>query len=55
MSITSHEFEGIARGMKGKNKTANPTVKAPKIDKKRKQQLVPYGNQAPQRREACPI
>jgi len=50
MSITSHEFQGLARGMKGKNKIEGPTVKAPKFNKKAKQKLIPYGNESPQRR-----
>ena len=48
MSITSNEFQGLARAKKGKEKTSPPTVKAPKISKKAKQQLVPWST--PQRR-----
>ena len=54
MSITSGEFHGLAKG-KNKGKMQAPTVKAKTMTKKQKQQLVPYGNQSPQRREACPI
>jgi hypothetical protein len=51
MSITSGEFQGLARSMKGKgkNKTSAPTVKVPKMSKEEKAKLVPFGN-SPQRR-----
>ena len=51
MSITSGEFQGLARSIKGqgKKKTSVPTVKVPKITKKAKSVLVPYGN-GPQHR-----
>jgi hypothetical protein len=48
MTISSKEFQGLARGSKGKAKTSPPTVKAPKMSKAGKQHLVPY--QSPQRR-----
>ena len=41
-SITSHEFQGMARSKNGKKKTSPPSVNVPKISKAAKQHLVPY-------------
>jgi hypothetical protein len=49
MAITSNEFEGLARSARGKKKSSPPTVKAPQMNKKAKQRLVPW-NQSPQKR-----
>ena len=49
MAISSHEFQGLARTKKGKEKTSVPTVKVPKMGKAAKARLVPWGN-SPQRR-----
>ena len=46
--IGSHEFQGMARSIKGKKKSSPPSVKAPKMSKASKQNLVPY--QSPNKR-----
>jgi len=49
-AISANEFKGMVKGGNKKGMSSCPTVKAPKISKAAKQRLIPYGNQAPQRR-----